>query len=353
MRKRKKQIKKIGLPPGTLIYTGSVKEVTIEIDVYNYNQATLENTSPNHFQELLDSKKDNFNRWINVNGIHDVALIKQFETGFNIHALLLEDIVNIHQRPKIEDHGDYLFFSLKMLSYNEKTKDIDEEQVSFILTHDTLISFQEKTGDVFGPIRERIENELGKIREKKIDYLAYALMDVIVDHYFFIIEKVGDEISLLEEEIFNNPNEDNFKQILRNKEKLSLLRRSIFPLREAVSKLLKSEYKLIEKRNFKYFNDAYDHTIQVIENIEYLREINANLRDLYLSGINLQMNKVMQILTLTATIFIPLTFIVGIYGMNFENMPELSWEYGYFGIMGFMFVISMALLILFKKKRWI
>lgn len=353
MKKRKKNIKKIGLPPGTLIYTGNVKEESVEIQVYNYNLTTIENTSPIQFQELLKSKQINFNIWINVNGIHDVELIKKFEKGFNIHLLLLEDIVNIHQRPKIEDYGDYLFFSLKMLSYNEIEKEIDEEQLSFILTEDTLISFQEKTGDVFDPIRERIQNQFGKIRERKIDYLTYALMDVIVDHYFFIIEKVGEDISSLEEEIFNTPSENNLKEIIKNKEKLSLLRRSIFPLREAIGKLLKSEYKLIEKRNFKYFNDVYDHTIQVIENIEYLREINANLRDLYLSGINLQMNKVMQILTLTATIFIPLTFIVGIYGMNFENMPELNWEYGYFGIIGFMFSIAIILLVIFKKKRWI
>lgn len=353
MKKRKKQIKKIGLPPGTLIYTGHVKEVSTEIEVYNYDPSTLENKTFKHFQELLDFQQNNLNCWINVNGIHDVALIQQFEKSFNVHALLLEDIVNIHQRPKIEDQGDLIFFSLKMLSYNEAEKEIDEEQVSFILSENTLISFQEKTGDVFEPIRERIQNELGKIRERKVDYLAYALMDVIVDHYFLIIEKVGEDIGNLEEEIFNNPTEHNLKEIMKNKEKLSLLRRSIFPLRESISKLLKSEYKLIEKRNFKYFNDVYDHTIQVIENIEYLREINANLRDLYLSGINLQMNKVMQVLTLTATIFIPLTFVAGVYGMNFENMPELSWEYGYFGIMGFMFIIAIALLILFKKKRWI
>jgi magnesium transporter len=345
--------KKAGLPPGTIIYTGHEQERIPQITVIQYNQGIFDEFSADNVEEVKSHLKDELNSWINIDGIHNTEIIAQFEETFNIHSLQLEDIVNVHQRPKIEDFGHYLFFTLKMLTYNQDTKEVDSEQVSFIMGKNYLISFQEKPGDVFDSIRDRLRNMKGKVRHKGTDYLAFALIDVIVDYYFHIIESIGDEINALEELIFSNPDDKHLQDIQHNKKQLLLLRKSIYPLREAIYKLQKTEFSLIDKKTIKYFNDVYDHTVQIIETIESQRDMNTGLKDIYLSGLSMQMNRVMQVLTLIATIFIPLTFIVGIYGMNFEYMPELSWRYGYFIIMGLMLAIALGLLFYFKRKKWV
>jgi magnesium transporter len=353
LKRNKNTKKKIGLPPGSIIYTGVHESHVPVINVFKYNENEFEEREFTSSEKLVEILSDNTVSWINVNGIHNIELIKQFEQEFNVHSLLLEDIANINQRPKIEDFGDYLFFSLKMLSYNNETKEIDNEQISFILGKNFLLSFQEKPGDVFDTVRDRIRNAKGNVREKTADFLCYLLVDIIVDNYFQIIEAIGDEIDELEDIILLNPEPENLQSIQKNKKQLLQLRKAIYPLREAIYKLVKNEFLLIDKKTIKYFNDVYDHTVQVIETIESQRDMNTGLKDIYLSGLSIQMNKVMQVLTLVATIFIPLTFIVGIYGMNFENMPELTWKYGYFIIMAFMFAIAFALVIFFKKKKWI
>lgn len=353
MKRNKRIRKKTGLPPGSIIYTGGEKTHLPEISLFKFNTEFYEEREAIADENLKLLVTEDTVTWINVNGVHDTDLISKFEKDFNIHTLLLEDIANVNQRPKIDSYGDYLFFSLKMLSYNSDTKEIDNEQVSFVLGKNFLISFQEKPGDIFDHVRERIRHNQGKVRHKQADYLCYTLIDLIVDYYFHIIEIIGDEIDELEDIILINPLQENLQAIQNNKKQLLMLRKAIFPLREAIYKLVKNEYQLVETKTVKYFNDVYDHTVQIIETIESQRDMNSGLKDIYLSGVSMQMNKVMQVLTLIATIFIPLTFIVGIYGMNFEYMPELSWRYGYFIIMGIMFAISVFLVIFFKKKRWI
>jgi magnesium transporter len=345
--------KKAGLPPGSIVYTGHEKDRIPEISVFQYNKDNYSELKTHNLHEIKQLDYTNCVTWINIDGIHNTELIAEFEKLFNIHSLLLEDIANVNQRPKIEDFEDSIFFTLKMLTYNEENKHIESEQVSFVMGKNYLISFQEKQGDVFDSIRERIRNFQGKVRLKGADYLSYALIDVIVDQYFHIIENIGDEINNLEELIFASPDENNLQSIQENKKQLLLLRKAIYPLREAINKLQKTEFQLIDKNTIKYYNDVYDHTVQIIETIESQRDMNTGLKDIYLSGLSIQMNKVMQVLTLIATIFIPLTFIVGIYGMNFEYMPELSWRYGYFIVMGLMFLMGIGLVIFFKKKKWI
>lgn len=287
MKKNKNIKKKTGLPPGSIIYTGTHIEHEPVLNVFTYNELQFEEREVPSSDNLADILSNDAITWINVNGIHNIDLIKKFEEEFNVHSLLLEDIANINQRPKIEDFGDYLFFSLKMLSYSSETKEIDNEQISFILGKNYLLSFQEKPGDVFDSVRDRIRNAKGKVRLKSADYLCYVLIDIIVDYYFHIIEAIGDEIDELEDEILINPVPENLISIQKNKKQLLLLRKAIYPLREAIYKLVKNEFLLIDKKTIKYFNDVYDHTIQIIETIESQRDMNTGLKDIYLSGLSI------------------------------------------------------------------
>jgi magnesium transporter len=336
-------------PPGTISYVGEERsgEVTTETILYDVDYYSKQDGI---FLEQL--KEDRVN-WFNIDGVHDIDLLEKVGDKFHLHHLLLEDIANTTQRPKTEFYGAYIYQCIKMISYDAENHELNEEQVSIILTEDAVISFQEKTGDVFENIRDRIENSRGRIRGVKSDYLFYALIDSIIDHYFLVIEQIGEYLDQLEDEIFDNPQKDSLNQAQKNKRMLLKLRRAIFPLRESISRLLKEDSSLIESKTHAYLQDAYDHCIQIIETVESYREINAGLRDMYLSSVSHKMNQIMQVLTIVSSLFIPMTFVAGIYGMNFEHIPELTWEHGYQYFWIINAVIFFTLLGFFRWKKWI
>lgn len=344
--------KKAGLPPGTLIHIGKKRANKVQISVIDYTENTFREFKCDKIEEVFDYKNTDSVSWINIDGIHDTEIIDMVGANFGHHPLLLEDIVNTLSRPKLEEFDDYLFLTLKMLGISKDQKSILSEQVSFILGKNYVISFQEQAGDIFEAIRIRIKESKGNIRKRKADYLFYRLLDTVVDHYFFIVEHLSERIEKLEDLVLKKQTPEILQKIQLLKTELIQLRKSISPLREAVGNLQKEEPKLIHKNTFHYFNNVHQNLLQVAESIDIYREMTKNLMDLYQSGINQKMNQVMQVLTIIATIFIPLTFIVGIYGMNFDNMPELRWKYGYFFTWGIMAIVVLLMLIYFKRKKW-
>ncbi|HOK04449.1 MAG TPA: magnesium/cobalt transporter CorA [Victivallales bacterium] len=343
---------KIGVPPGTLLYTGDLQEY-FEINVIDYSQNNYKEFNPKNIEECFQFKDSPTVTWINITGLHRTDIIEQIGKHYNLHPLVLEDILNIRQRPKIEYFDDYIFIVLKMLSYNEVLKEIDAEQVSIILGSNFVFTFQERKGDLFDTIRNRLRNNIGIIRKSSSDYLLYSLIDVIVDNYFLILEKIGVRIEDIEDKILLNPSPEVIRTIHNLKNSLIELRKTVWPLREILSNLYKGESELIKDKTSVYFRDVYDHTIQIIDTIETLRDIVSGLLDVYLSSISNRMNEIMKVLTIIATIFIPLTFIAGVYGMNFKFMPELEWKMGYPMVLLVMFLSAIGMLIYFKRKKWL
>jgi len=343
---------KAGAPPGTLIHIGEEKVEKVSIRVIDYDEENLKEKEIEKIKDIIPLKEKPTVTWINVNGIHDVEIIEKIGDIFDLHPLLMEDIMNTGQRPKMENFEEYIFVVLKMLRYDDREYEVIVEQVSLILGPNYLISFQEVEGDVFETIRERIRNKKGRIRKKGADYLLYALIDAIVDNYFIILEKFGERIEGIEEELISESKVETLHAIQRIKREMIHLRKSVWPLREVVNSLEREESKMIEKSTDIFLRDLYDHTIQVIDSIESYRDVVAGMLDLYLSSLSNKMNEVMKTLTIFAAIFIPLTFIAGIYGMNFNFMPELNWRWGYFSILIFMAFVGVTLLIYFKRKKW-
>lgn len=343
---------KAGAPPGTLIHIGEVKVEKVSISVIDYDEENLGEKEIENIKDIITLKEKPTVTWINVNGIHDVEIIEKIGDIFSLHPLLMEDIMNTGQRPKMENFEEYIFVVLKMLCYDDREDGVIVEQVSLILGPNYLISFQEVEGDVFETIRDRLKNAKGRIRKKGADYLLYALIDAIVDNYFIILEKFGEKIENIEEELISESKVETLHSIQKIKREMIYLRKSVWPLREVVNSLQREESAIIEKSTDIFLRDVYDHTIQVIDSIESYRDVVSGMLDLYLSSISNKMNEVMKVLTIFAAIFIPLTFIAGIYGMNFNFMPELSWRWGYFGALIFMVFVGVTMLIYFKRKRW-
>ncbi|MDP8213199.1 MAG: magnesium/cobalt transporter CorA [Candidatus Zapsychrus exili] len=341
----------IGLPPGTLVENiKTVKEA--DIAVFDYDAKNVQEFKVDKIEECFPFKDSSTVSWINVVGVVP-EIIKEIDEHYGVHSLVSEDIVNLGQRPKMEDYGDYIFIVLKMIYFNEKSHEIIDEQISLIVGSNFVISIQEKEGDVFDPIRQRIRDNKGRIRKMGADYLAYSLLDAIIDNYYVILEKRGENIEELEEEIMVNPSNEIARKIHRLKRDMIYLRKQIWPLREVISGLQRSESELIKKQTGIFLRDLYDHTIQVMDTVESFREMLSGLHDSYLSGISNKMNEIMKVLTIFAAIFIPLTFMAGIYGMNFEFMPELKWKYGYFIFLGIVSFVGFGMLAYFKKKNWI
>jgi magnesium transporter len=349
----KKSSHKIGLPPGSLKYIGKERNEPIEISLFNYHQDHLDEKNSVSVEEAIAFCDLNLTTWINVNGIHNVDAIEKICTHFNIHPLTIEDIIHTDQRPKLEENEDYLFLVLKMLEYDEKHKRLQTEQVSMILGKNYVISFQERSGDTFEPVRNRLRIGKGRIRKAGADYLLYALLDTIIDNYFYILEKIGDALEEIEEELLVSPGTRSLTSLYNLKRETVVLRRSIWPLREVVNKLEREEIKQIKKETRYFLRDVYDHTIRVIETIENFRDMLSSMLDLYQSTISNRMNMIMKVLTIISTIFIPLTFIVGVYGMNFVHMPELEWQYGYLGVWFIMIIVFITMLLFFRRKKWI
>jgi len=344
---------KSGLLPGTLVHIGEKIDREIKITVTDYNEALCEEKEINALKECFYHTDPSIISWINVEGLHEIEVIQQVGECEGLHPLVLEDILNTDQRPKLEDFGEYLYIVLKMLRKGEGT-DIATEQVSLILGVNFVISFQEGIkGDVFDPIRERIRNGKGKLRSMGADYLAYSLMDAIVDNYFVVLEVTEERIEQLEEEVMVSPSAETVRKLHKLKRDMIFLRKAVWPLREVLSAMTRRESKLISDQVALYLRDVYDHVIQVIDIVEASRDILSGMLDIYLSSMSNRLNEVMKFLTVIGTIFMPLTFLVGVYGMNFEYLPELEWHYGYYAVWIFMVALSAAMILYFKRKRWL
>ena len=344
---------KVGLPPGTLVHVGERKAEKVKSTIIDYDPKNYQEKEVDKIEECFPFKDKPTVTWINIDGLQEVEIVEKIGVHFGIHSLILEDILHTGQRPKAEDLGDYLFIVLKMIYHDENEDEIMGEQVSLILGQNYVISFQEREGDVFNHIRERIRNGKGRIRKAGADYLTYALLDAIVDQYFLVLEKFGEKIESLEEELVTNPTPETVQLIHKLKRNLILLRKSVWPLREVISVLERGESPLITKPTGIYLRDVYDHTIQVIDTIETYRDMVSGMLDIYLSSVSNRMNEVMKVLTIIATIFIPLTFIAGIYGMNFKFMPELEWHWGYPTALIIMLIVVGFMVMYFRRKRWL
>jgi magnesium transporter len=349
----KKRSSKAGLPPGTLVHVGEKKVESVRITFIDYDEQSFQEKQVPSIEECLKLKDTPTVSWINIDGLHDIELLEKLGKGFELHPLILEDILSTGQRPKFEDYEKYIFIVLKMLSFSGENQSVEAEQVSLILGPNYVISFQERVGDVFENIRDRIRNAKGRVRKMGPDYLAYSLIDAVVDNYFVILEKFGEKIESMEEEVVVDPTEKTVQQIHSLKREMIALRKSIWPLRELIAGLQKSESSLIKETTDVYLRDVYDHTIQIIDTIESFRDMVSGLLDIYLSSLSNKMNAVMKVLTIIATLFIPLTFVAGIYGMNFEYMPELKVRWAYGAVWLVMITIAVIMLFYFRRKKWL
>lgn len=351
--------KKAGLVPGAAVFVGEKKTDEIRLTVIDYNADGFETKEFERVEECFPFKEKPTVTWINVDGLHEISVIQELGKCYGWHPLLVEDILNTNQRTKIDIFDDHIFISLKMLTYNTEPKTLGSEQLSIIAGDNYVITFQEKTGDIFDPLRIRIKNGKGRIRKVGADYLAYALIDSVVDNYFKVLENIGEEIEDMDEELVINPAPRTVHRIHDLRKEMIYLRKSVWPLREIISALEREEIPLIKDSTHIYIRDLYDHTIQVIDTVETFRDMISGMLDMYLTSISNKMNEIMKVLTIFAVIFIPLTFIAGIYGMNFNpekspfNMPELNWYLGYPFALGLMVTVGVGMLFYFKRKKWL
>ena len=349
----RKRSQKAGLPPGSLIYTGDKVEAQTRITILDYDEEGV------HFRELTSlaecpvlSEQPGVT-WINVSGISQVSHLERLGECFKLHPLVLEDILNVDQRPKIEDYEDYLYIVIKTISSKPEVDEIVAEQISLILGANFVLSFHEGDQDPFKSVRDRIIAAKGRIRKAGADYLTYSLMDLIVDNYFVALEQFGDQVEFMEDEVVRRAVPATLQTVHHLKNHMIVLRRSLWPLREVIARLERRESPLIRDATAVYFKDVYDHTIIAIDTVETYRDILSGLLDIYLSSVSNRLNEVMKVLTIIATIFMPLTFLAGVYGMNFKYLPELEWHYGYFVLLGFMALLAGCMVLYFKKRKWI
>jgi magnesium transporter len=351
-RHRHKLAKKVGLSPGTLHVEGEPRTGPVRITVIDYDSARYEEKQVTTIEECFPYRDTSTVTWINIDGLTNIDVLEKIGRHFSLHPLILEDIQNTEQRPKLEDLESYLYLTIKMLTIEDGTRKVRVEHVSLILGSTYLISFQENVGDVFDPVRERIRRE-GRIRKFGPDYLAYALIDDIVDNYFLVMENFEGRVEDLEEELVTDASQQSLHKINQLKKDMIFLRKAVWPLREMINCLDRDDSPLIRDETRIYFRDVYDHIIQVIDTLETFRDMVSGMIDIYLSSLSYKMNEIMKVLTLIATIFIPLTFVAGVYGMNFEYMPELRYPYGYFIIWGLMIGVVIVMLSYFRKRQWI
>jgi len=345
-----------GLAPGALVHIGERKAERTRITVVDFDATTFEEREVAAAAECSAYAGKPTITWVNVDGLHDVDTIARIGGCFAAHQLILEDIVDTNQRPKLDyEREKYLFVVLKMLEYDDPEDDLLVEQVSLLITPNSVVSFQEvkREGDVFDPVRKRLRNQEGRIRRAGADYLAYSLMDAVVDGYFAVLERLGERVEDLEEELIQNVNRTTLHRLHALKRQLLLIRKAVWPLREVISALQRGDSPLIAPETAIYLRDLHDHIIQVIDTIETLRDMASGMLDIYLSSVSNRLNEVMKVLTIIATIFIPLTFIVGIYGMNFRFMPEIAWPWGYPLVWAIMLAVTITMLAYFRKKRWL
>jgi magnesium transporter len=349
----RRRSKKTGLPPGSLVHIGERKSEKTRITVMEYDGRILEEKEMEIAEGCYLPKQEPTVTWISVEGIQQVEVLEKLGSCFGLHPLVQEDIMNTDQRPKIEDYGEDLFIVIKRLFYDEGKAEVGSEQISLILRPYAVLSFQEREESVFAPIRERLRNGRGRLRQTGADYLMYALLDVVVDHYFIVLEKLGEKIEVLEEKLLTDPGASTLGKIQDLKREMLLLRKWVWPLREVISSLERGEFVALQETTRIYLRDVYDHTIQVMDTIEILRDMLSGMVDIYLSSLNNRMNAVMKVLTLIATIFMPLSFITGLWGMNFRNMTPLEWAWGFPATLILMAAIAVFMLITFRRKKWL
>jgi len=346
-----KRSKKAGLSPGTLIHIGEQRTEAVEITLFNYSGAQCDErtvTDPNDLRLPADETVT----WVNVGGVHKLDVLEAFGKQLGLHPLLLEDLANTDQRPKLDDYETYVFLVMKMLTRTDRG-DTLVEQVSFVVGRNYVLSFQENGTDVFRPVRDRLRSGKGRLRQQGADYLLHELVDAVVDEYFAVLEALGEKIESLQERVVANPNPDTLKDIHALKRQLLFVRRAVWPLREAINSLSRSDNPFLRDTTKVFFRDVYDHVIQIVDTIETLREMVSASLDIYLSSVSYRLNAVMRVLTVITTIFMPLSFIASIYGMNFEHMPELKWPWGYPLILGVMGLVATGMLIGFRQRKWL
>jgi len=355
----KRRAGKLGAPPGTLVHIGGTRPGPAKITFLDYDESSLDEGTVSVPADCAALRDKPTVTWIKVDGLHDIEAVEAIGKQFGLHPLVLEDIVNTAQRPKADDYGQTLFVVVKMLTWDESKQSVSSEQVSFILGQWFLLSFQERPGDVFDMIRDRVRSGKGRIRKMGADYLLYALLDAIVDHYFVLLEKLGDCIEQLEEMELSDPKPEALRTIRGYRNELVIIRKACWPLRELIGGIERDKNSLIADETGLYFRDLYDHSIQVMETAETYRDVLSGALEIYLTSVSNKMNEVMKVLTIIATIFIPLTFIAGIYGMNFSpdssplNMPELKWYWGYPAALGAMALTVVGMVIFFRRKKWL
>ncbi|MDT0690485.1 magnesium/cobalt transporter CorA [Salegentibacter sp. F188] len=351
--KRPKSTKALHQAPGTMTYVGHKESKETLLEVIDYNKDHYQRFTSKSLEDAFKFEEENNITWINIDGLNNTSEIEKLGKYYDLHPLILEDIVNTGQRPKIDEYPDYIFIVAKMLYYNGDGM-INNEHLSMVVGKDYVLTFQEADGDVFEGVRERIKNSKGRVRNNGADYLMFALLDAIIDNYFAVVDDISDKIEIFEDRIFQARSDENLVLEIQDLKRTILrIRRAVFPLREVVNRLLKSKSEIIEEKTGSYISDLHDHMIQISENIDLYREMIRSLLDMYMSTISNKMNEVMKVLTIMASIFIPLTFIAGIYGMNFEYMPELQWKYSYFVLWGVMLLLFVGMLIYFKRKKWL
>ena len=348
----KKRSHKSGMLPGSLVHIGEVRKAESRTEVITYDRDSINKEQPDLEASCVLPLPEPAVTWVNVEGIGQLPLLKKLGDCFGLHPLVLEDIANTEQRPKAEEYDHYLFVVLKVLT--PVATGVQCEQVSCILGVNWLLTFQEGLeGDPFGPVRERLQNAQGRLRNQGADFLIYSLMDVIVDNYFLVLEQVAESIEAIEEELMRTPSQRTLAEIYRLKRELLFIHKAIWPLREVVSSMLRRESPLVKEQTRIYLRDIYDHTVQVIETLETLRDMLSGMLDIYLSSVSNRLNGIMKVLTIIATIFMPLTFIAGLYGMNFKHMPELESPWGYPAVLLLMVAVTVGMLVFFRRKRWI
>jgi len=344
---------KAGMEPGSLVHVGDVHDHVSSITVINYNAARLEKRTLASVDEIPPYDTPETVTWVIVNGLENVAVIEAIGRHFNIHALVLEDILNTHQRPKFEEFENYLYIVFKAIALQNDDASVKYEQISLLLLNNIVFTFKEKPDDILDPIINRLNVPQSHIRSQGGDYLAYVIMDTVIDEYFALQDAFDDLIETVEDELLTNPTHRTMTAIQKIKRELIFLRRSISPLRELLAAIHRSESPLLNERTQHYFTDVYDHTIRIIEALESYRDLISGMLDIYLSSISNKMNETMKVLTVFSTLFIPLTFIAGVYGMNFDYMPELKWKWGYPLLWVIFIVISGFLLMFFRKRKWL
>jgi len=345
---------KTGLPPGSLVHVGEALEPEARITVVDYSKETIEELAIESIDEVLQYKDSESITWVIIEGLTSVDIIGRIGEIFDIHQLVLEDILNTHQRPKFEEYDDHLFIVLKCLNTGSGQFNVTYEQISLLVLNNFVFTFKEKKDDLFRPVMERIRKSKGRLRNLGADYLSYVILDTVVDQNFILIDTLDDAITSIEDALLiSEPTRDTLNSIQNLKREIISIRRYVSPIRELMAGMLRSESVLISEKTYIYLRDVSDHVLRVIESIESYRDILSGLLDIYVSSVSNKMNEVMKVLTVFASIFIPLTFIAGIYGMNFEYMPELKWRWAYPALWGAFIIIPAILIIYFKKKKWL